>query len=161
MKCGYQIQVQSPLPVTEKKIKQNLDPGGQYCHIECTPQKSSPKYIDENIYDHVKYKKQTIAAIQQLKGNQATVYHLTLGQAAHLCIGRIVDVQELIHGPVEPAHQEDAQCKAVRDEHERRVCCVTASVDVPHHVILKDGHAVVHICTRLAVGEAVEEAAET
>ena len=35
-----------------------------------------------------------------------------------------------------------------------------AGVDVPYQVVLKDGHAVIHIRPALPVGEAVEEAPE-
>ena len=46
---------------------------------------------------------------------------------------------------MEPAHEEDAQCQAMREQHQRGVVPEAACVYVPDHVILKDGHAVIHI----------------
>lgn len=74
-------------------------------------------FVDEN------KTKIVIFHLTELEDNTEThavheVQTQKIKEAAHLCIGWIVDVQELIHGPMEPAHQEDAQRKAVRDEHE-------------------------------------------
>ena len=78
----------------------------------------------------------------------------------YLCIGGVVDVQKLVHRPVEPAHEEDAQGQAVGDQHQRGVVPKPARVDVPDHVVLKDGHAVVDVRAGLPIWEAVEEPAE-
>lgn len=64
---------------------------------------------------------------------------------AHLCIWGVVHIHELVHAPVEPAHEEDAQGEAMRHQDQAGVVAEAAGVDVADHVVLKDGHAVVHI----------------
>lgn len=54
---------------------------------------------------------------------------------------------------MEPPHQEDAQCQAMGDQDQGGVVGKAASIDVTNHVVLKDGNAIIHICTRLAIGE--------
>ena len=62
---------------------------------------------------------------------------------------------------MKPAHEEDTQGQAVCDQDQRGVVSEPAGIDVSDHVVLKDGHSIVDIRPRLAVGEAVEEASET
>ena len=64
---------------------------------------------------------------------------------AHLSIWRIIDIHELVNCPVEPSHEEHSQCQAVCEQHQGCVVPETACIDVSDHVILKDGHPVVHI----------------
>ena len=61
---------------------------------------------------------------------------------------------------MEPAHEEDAQRKAVRDDDDVSVAREAPRVDVPHEVVFEESHPVVNIRSRFAVGEAVPEAAE-
>mmetsp|Transcript_22592 Transcript_22592/g.69800 ORF Transcript_22592/g.69800 Transcript_22592/m.69800 type:complete len:301 (+) Transcript_22592:108-1010(+) len=76
-----------------------------------------------------------------------------------LTVGRVVHALELIHRPVQPAHQEDAQREPMRDHHHRHVS-VAPRVHIAYEVVLKDGEPVVHVCSALAVWESVIEAAE-
>lgn len=66
-------------------------------------------------------------------------------RCTHFSIGGVVDIHELVHCPVEPAHEEDAQRQAMREQHQRGVIPEAPGIDVPDHVILKDGHSVIHI----------------
>ena len=66
-------------------------------------------------------------------------------QCAHLSVWGVVDIHELVHGPVEPAHEEHAQCQAMREQHQRGVVPEATCIDVSDHVILKDGHSVINI----------------
>ena len=54
----------------------------------------------------------------------------------------------LVDAPVQPAHEEDAQREAVRDEHEARARAKAAGVDVAHEVVLR----VVGCCVCVCVG---------
>ncbi len=65
--------------------------------------------------------------------------------ASHLSIRRVVHVHELIHGPVEPAHEEDSEGQAMSEQHQGGVVPEAASIDVPDHVILKNSHPVIHV----------------
>mmetsp|Transcript_9436 Transcript_9436/g.25596 ORF Transcript_9436/g.25596 Transcript_9436/m.25596 type:complete len:247 (-) Transcript_9436:565-1305(-) len=62
---------------------------------------------------------------------------------------------------MEPAHEEHARGEPMRHEHQRRVPGKSTGVDVADQVVLEQGHAVVHVCARLAVREPVEEPAES
>ena len=80
--------------------------------------------------------------------------------SAYLSIGRVVDIQELVHRPVKPAHEENSQGQAVSHEHDGGVVCKSAGIDVPNHVVLENSHAIVDIRSRLSVGEAIKEPAK-
>jgi hypothetical protein len=62
-----------------------------------------------------------------------------------LGVERVPHRLQLLHSPVEPAAEEDAQREAVRDEHEVGVGGEAARVDVAHQVVLEDGDAVEHV----------------
>lgn len=47
---------------------------------------------------------------------------------------------------MKPAHEEHAQGQAMGEEHQGSVVSEAAGINVPYHVVLKDSHAVIHIC---------------
>lgn len=67
-------------------------------------------------------------------------------QGTYGTIWGVVDIHELIHTPVKPAHEEDAQRESVRDQDQVGVVAEAPSIDVPHNVVLKDGHPVIDVC---------------
>lgn len=82
-------------------------------------------------------------------------------------VGEVLEALELADGPLVPAHEEDAEGEAVGDEHDVHVSAGAAVArgleaaedDVGEQGLPEAGDAVVHVRRRLAVGEAVEEAA--
>ena len=49
-----------------------------------------------------------------------------LMEAAYLCIGRVVDLHELLDSPMEPTHEEDSCSQPMRHQDERCVLGVSA-----------------------------------
>mmetsp|Transcript_6309 Transcript_6309/g.39307 ORF Transcript_6309/g.39307 Transcript_6309/m.39307 type:complete len:320 (+) Transcript_6309:2074-3033(+) len=62
---------------------------------------------------------------------------------------------------MEPTHEEDPQRESMGDQAQAGVSREPSCIDVSHQVIFKDGDAIVHVCTRLSVGKAIEEPSES
>ena len=66
----------------------------------------------------------------------------------------------LSHGPVEPSHEEQAKGESVRAQDHVGVRVEPPGVDVPHHVVLEDGHAVKDVGAGFPVWEPVKKPAK-